>query len=128
MNSRGQAPIIKPQASTRYSALQTPENDDWISEHRSVDELTTFYILRWVNNVFHILLKIWHIIVWFGPNCLGKSTPSFRIYDMIKIYAEMSFSSCVYNRENVCCQLHYMNMATSCCDVYLLLYFMPVLM
>ena len=51
---------------------------------RSVDELTTFYILRWVNNVFHILLKIWHIIVWFGPNCLGKSTPSFKIYDMIK--------------------------------------------
>ena len=50
----------------------------------SVNELTTFYILRWVNNVFHILLKIWHIIVWFGPNCLGKSTPSFRIYDMIK--------------------------------------------
>ena len=53
-------------------------------QYRSVDELTTFYILRWVNNVFHILLKIWHIIVWFGPNCLGKSTPSFRIYDMIK--------------------------------------------
>ena len=50
---------------------------------RSVDELTTFYILRWVNNVFHILLKIWYIIVWFGPNCLGKSTPSFIIYDMI---------------------------------------------
>ena len=22
--------------------------------------------------------------MWFGPNCLGKSTPSFRIYDMIK--------------------------------------------
>ena len=74
---------------------------------RSVDELTAFYILRWVNNVFHILLKIWHIIVWFGPNCLGKSTPSFRIYDMIKIYAEMSFSPCVYNRKNVCCQSHY---------------------
>ena len=54
--------------------------------NRSVDELTTFYILRWVNNVFHILLKIWHIIVWFGPNCVGKSTPSFRIYDMIKKY------------------------------------------
>ena len=68
---------------------------------RSVDELTTFYILRWVNNVFHILLKILHIIVWFGPNCSGKSTPSFRIYDMIKKYAEMSFSPCVYNRKNV---------------------------
>ena len=68
---------------------------------RSVDELTTFYILRWVNNVFHILLKIWHIIVWFGPNYSGKSTPSFRIYDMIKKYAEMSFSPCVYNRKNV---------------------------
>ena len=54
-----------------------------LNPNRSVDELTTFYILRWVNNVFHILLKIWHIIVWFGPNCLGKSTPSFRIYDMI---------------------------------------------
>ena len=52
--------------------------------YRSVYELTAFYILLWVNNVFHILLKIWHIIVWFGPNCLGKSTPSFRIYDMIK--------------------------------------------
>ena len=69
--------------------------------YRSVDELTTFYILRWVNNVFHILLKIWHIIVWFGPNCSGKSTPSFRIYDMIKKYAEMSFSPCLYNRKNV---------------------------
>ena len=68
--------------------------------HRSVDELT-FYILRWVNNVFHILLKIQHIIVWFGPNCLGKSTQSFRIYDMIKNIPEMSFSPCVYNRKNV---------------------------
>ena len=57
--------------------------------------------MRWVNNVFHILLKIWHIIVWFGPNCSGKSTPSFRIYDMITKYAEMSFSPCVYNRKNV---------------------------
>ena len=54
-----------------------------IPVHRSVDELTTFYIFRCVNNVFDILLKIWHIIVWFGPNCLGKSTPTFRIYDMI---------------------------------------------
>ena len=71
------------------------------TQPRSVDELTTFYILRWVNNVFHILLKIWHIIVWFGPNCSGKSTPSFRIYDMIKKYAEISFSPCVYNRKNV---------------------------
>ena len=51
---------------------------------RSVDELTTFYILRWVNNVFHILLKIWHIIVWFAPNCLGKSTPSFTIHMITK--------------------------------------------
>ena len=41
---------------------------------RSIDELATFYIFRWVNNVFHILLKMLHIIVWFGPNCLGKST------------------------------------------------------
>ena len=80
---------------TRYIYIQ------YILACRSVDELTTFYILRWVNNVFHILLKIWHIIVWFGPNCLGKSTPSFRIYDMIKKYAEMSFSPCVYNRKNV---------------------------
>ena len=72
-----------------------------LNKRRSVDELTTFYILRWVNNVFHILLKIWHIIVWFGPNCSGKSTPSFRIYDMIKKYAEISFSPCVYNRKNV---------------------------
>ena len=39
-----------------------------------------------LNNVFHILLKMWHIIVWFGPNCFGKSTTSFRIYDMIKKY------------------------------------------
>ena len=31
--------------------------------YRSVDELTTFDILRWVNNVFHILLKIYHIII-----------------------------------------------------------------
>ena len=99
-------------------------NKIFIYIYRSVDELTAFYILRWV---FHILLKIWHIIVWLGPNCLGKSTPSFRIYAMIKIYAEMSFSPCVYNRKNVCCQSHYMNMATSGCDVYLLLYFMPVL-
>ena len=94
--------------------------------HRSVDELTTFDILRWVNNVFHILLKICHIIVWFGPIWLEKSTPSFRIYDMIHKYAEMSFWSCVYNSKNVCCQSHYTNMATSGCDVYLLLYFMPV--
>ena len=43
--------------------------------YRSVDELATFYIFRWVNNVFHILLKIWHIIVWLGSNCLGESIP-----------------------------------------------------
>ena len=54
---------------------------------RSVDELPTFYIFRWINNVFHILLKKWHIM-WFGPNCLGKSTPSFRTYDMIKNIAK----------------------------------------
>ena len=64
--------------------LGTQQNPIGSYRYRSVDELTTFYILRWVNNVFHILLKIWHIIVWFGPNCLGKSTPSFRTYDMIK--------------------------------------------
>ena len=55
-------------------------NDPPSTACRSVDELTTFC----VNKVFHILLKIWHNIVWFGPICLGKSTPSFRIYDMIK--------------------------------------------
>ena len=38
----------------------------------------------------------------------------------------MSLSPCVYNRKNVCWQSHYMNMATSGCDVYLLLYFMSV--
>ena len=53
-------------------------------DSRSVDELATFYIFRWVSNVFHILLQNCHIIVWFGTNCLGKSTTSFRIYDMIK--------------------------------------------
>ena len=120
----------KPLSSYMYIALSSSNltgTKSYCYDNRSVDELTAFYILRWVNNVFHILLKIWHIIVWFGPNCLGKSTQSFRIYDMIKIYAEMSFSPCVYNRKNVCCQSHYMNMATSGCDVYLLLYFMPVL-
>ena len=43
---------------------------------------------------------------------------------MIQKYAEMSFWSCIYNSKNVCCQSHYTNMATSGCDVYLLLYFM----
>ena len=60
------------------------DNFSLLNACRSVDDLTTFYIFRWVNHVFHILLKIWHIVVWLGPNCLGKSTPSFRIYYMIK--------------------------------------------
>ena len=58
---------------------------------------------------------------WFGPNCLGTSTPPFIIYDMIENMSEISFSSCVYNRKYVCCQSHYMNVATSGCHVYLLL-------
>ena len=51
--------------------------------HRSVNE-STFNILRWVSNVFHILLKYVHTNVWFGPSCVGKGSPTFqRIYDMI---------------------------------------------
>ena len=68
----------------QVSLTIVPYNEYTMGSHRSVDELATFYIFRWVNNVFHILLFFLYIIVWFGPNCLGKNTPSFRIYDMIK--------------------------------------------
>ena len=73
--------------------------------------------MGYLNNVFHILLTNLYIVLWVGPNCLGKSTPFFRIYYMIRNYAEISFSPCVYNHS------HCMNMAISGCDVYMLLYF-----
>ena len=46
--------------------------------HRSVDELATSYIFRWVSNVFHILLKYKHNNVWLGPSCVGKTSPTFQ--------------------------------------------------
>ena len=79
-------------------------------KRRSVDELTTFYIFQWVNNVFLILLKMWHIVVWFGPNWLGKSTPSFRIYYMIRNMPKYLSHHAFIIVKIVCCHSHYMNM------------------
>ena len=45
---------------------------------RSVDELSTFYIFRWVSNDFHILLKYMHNSVMFGPVFVGKGYPTFH--------------------------------------------------